>query len=120
MKPVGITFALVCLSSLVVGGVVLAAPDVSPVWTVGALALLAGALVVGRSRRKIEPAEARRRGRVVFEKRIRFSTEGFPDEPRRSGGQPEILLRIVDARGSYIRTSGSRPQPLNRKGSHIL
>ena len=95
---------LVCLSSLVVAGVVLAAPAVSPVWTVGALALLAAALLVGHGRSKAEPVDLPRRERVIFEKRIRVNAAGLPEEPRRAGGQNELLLRIVDARGARLRT----------------
>ncbi|MBZ5673368.1 MAG: hypothetical protein LAP61_03910 [Acidobacteriia bacterium] len=120
MKPVGTTLLVVCLASLVVGAVVLAAPEISPGWSVGALALVTAVLLVVCAPRGAKSGKAPARGRVIFEKRIRFSPSGLPEEPRRSGGQHEILLRIVDARGSYIRNAGSRPQPLSRKGSRTL
>ena len=120
MKPVGTTLLVVCLASLVVGGVVLAAPEISPGWSVGGLALLTAVLLVVCAPRGAKPAARPARGRVIFEKRIRFRPNGLPEEPRRSGGQQEILLRIVDTRGSYLRKAGSRPQPLSRKEPRSL
>ena len=117
MKPVGTTLLVVCLASLVVGTVVLAAPEISPGWSVGVLALITAVLLVVCAPRGTTPAKPAARGQVVYEKRIRFTPKVFPEQPRRSGRQNEILLRIVDARGFYIRKAGSRPQPLSRKGS---
>ena len=123
MKPVGATLLVVCLACLVVGTVVRAAPEISPGWTGGALALVTVVLLVVCAPRGTRPAKTPARGRVIFEKRIRFSPSGLPKEPGRGGGQNEMLLRVIDARGSYIRTAakyGSRTQSLNRKGSRSL
>jgi hypothetical protein len=120
MKPVGTALLVVCLASLVVGAVVLAAPEISPGWSVGALALVTAVLLVVCGPRGTKLAKTPARGRVLFEKRIRFSPDYRRDEPGRSQEKQEMLLRIVDARGSYIRNAGSRPQPLGRKGSGSL
>jgi hypothetical protein len=120
MKPIGKALLVVCLCSFVVGGVVLAAPEVSPAWTVGALALLTVALLATHGRRGTPPMELPLRERVIFEKRIRLSA-GLEEEPDRSGGKPEILLRIVNARGTRLRNTlpGSHGKSSNGRRSRI-
>ena len=51
MKTVGIALLLVGLSSLAMGGTTVV-PEISPVTGVGALALVSGAVLVIRGRRK--------------------------------------------------------------------
>lgn len=112
MKPVGTVLLAVCLLSLVVAAVVLTAPEVSPVWTIGSLALAAGALLVTHGRSTIQTAQTPPRERLVFQKVVRVKDTGIrsrqdiPDKPRE---QHEILLRVVDARGLNLNpaTSGS-------------
>src|SRR5438876_10238032 len=98
MKPVGKALLMVCLSSVVVGGVVLAAPEISPAWSVGGLALLTAALLATHGRPSSTLVKSSVRERVVFQKMVRVKDtfdRGLP--PARSRGQHEILLRIVDA-----------------------
>jgi hypothetical protein len=52
MKSVGITLMLLGLSSLVFAGQAVAAPEISPASSAGALALVSGAILVIRARRK--------------------------------------------------------------------
>ena len=120
MNPVGTTLLVVCLASVVVGTVVLTAPEISPGRSVGVLGLVTVVILVVCAPRGTTPAKTPARGQVVYEKRIRFSPKDLPEVPRRSGRQNEMLVRIVDARGSYIHKAGSRPQPLSRKGSRTL
>jgi hypothetical protein len=51
MKFAGLLLLVTCLSSLAMGAAV-AAPEISPATGVGALALLSGAILVIRGRRK--------------------------------------------------------------------
>jgi hypothetical protein len=52
MKSVGMVLLLAGFSSFAIGGVAIAAPEISPASGAGALALLSGALLVIRGRRK--------------------------------------------------------------------
>src|SRR5579863_5263166 len=112
MKPVA-ALLIVCLAGLVAGGVILAVPELSPAWSLGALALLSCALLASRGWRGRPPKTRPRRKRVIFEKVIRGNAAGLPEEARRSGGQHEMLLRIVDARGSRLGT----PRPRSHRQS---
>jgi hypothetical protein len=109
MKPV-MALLVVCLAGLVASVVVLAVPELSPAWSLGALALLACALLASRSWRGSPPVTTPPRRRVIFEKVMRGS------------GQHELLLRIVDARGSQLQTEkpGSQRPSTNPRRSHIL
>jgi hypothetical protein len=120
MKPVA-ALLVVCLAGLVAGGVILAVPELSPAWSLGALALLSCALLASRGWRGRPPVKMPHRKRVIFEKVIRGNAAGLPEESRRPGGQHEMLLRIVDARGSRLGTPkpGSHRQSTKPKRSRI-
>jgi hypothetical protein len=120
MKPVW-ALLVVCVAGIVVGAVILAVPEINPVWSLGALALLACALLASRGWRGDEPVTPPPRKRVIFEKVIRGNAAGSPGEPRRSGGYYEMLLRIVDARGSRLGTAkpGSHRKSPNPRSSRI-
>ena len=119
MKPVT-ALLVVCLAGLVAGGVMLAVPELSPAWSLGALALLSYALLASRDWRGGQPVTQSvtrpPRKRVIFEKVMRGNAASDPEDPRRSGGQHELLLRIVDARGSRLQ---DRPS-YNPRRSRIL
>ena len=115
MKPVA-ALLVVCLAGLVAGGVMLAVPELSPAWSLGALALLSCALLASRDWRGSQPIVTPTRKRVIFEKVMRGNAGGNPGDSRRSGGQHELLLRIVDARGSHLQ---DRPAH-NPRTSRIL
>ena len=87
---------VVCLAGLVAGVVMLAVPELSPAWSLGALALLSYALLATRDWRTSSPVTSPPRKRVIFEKVMRGS------------GQHEMLLRIVDARGSRLQPGPPR------------
>ncbi len=118
MKPVA-ALLVVCLAGLVAGGVILAVPDLSPAWSLGALALLSCALLASRGWRGrqpvTQPVKRPLRKRVIFEKVIRRNTAAHPG----SAGQHEMLLRIVDARGSRLGAAspGSQRQSTNPRRS---
>lgn len=125
MKPVGIALLLLCLSSVVVAGVVLAAPEVSPVWSVGALALFTAALLLSHCRSGSRPAKPPVRERVVFQKTVRVNgsaKQGLQETPGKSAGRPEILVRVVDARGLRLQTapSDSNRQTLSTRKSRTI
>lgn len=123
MKPVG-ALLLVCLAGVVAGAVILAIPELSPAWSLGALALLSCVLLASRGWRGrppvTQPVARRVRKRVIFEKVIR-GNDAHPEELRGSGGQHEMLLRIVDARGSRLGAArpGSHRQSTNPKTPRI-
>ena len=119
---VGMALLFVCLASLVVAGVVLAAPEVSPAWSVGSLALLTAVLVVAHCRRNDPIIEEPARERVVFQKLVRVKGTGNQDEPGQSHGQHEILLRIVDVRGLRLEntTPHSNPQAFDPRRSRTV
>jgi hypothetical protein len=127
MKPVG-ALLLVCLAGVVAGAVILAVPELSPAWSLGALALLSCALLASRGWRGRppvtqpvgQPITRPARKRVIFEKVIR-GNDAHPEELRGSGGQHEMLLRIVDARGSRLGAArpGSHSQSANPKTPRI-
>jgi hypothetical protein len=52
MKTVGMLLLFVGISSFALAGAVIAAPEISPATGVGALALVSGAVLVIRGRRK--------------------------------------------------------------------
>ena len=125
MKPVGIALLLVCLSSVVVGGVVLAAPEINPAWSVGALALLAAALLVTHNRPEKMSAKPPLRKRVVFQRMVRvknISEQGRLETDVRPRGLPGLLLRIVDARGTSLpaRSHGSRSSNYRSKEGPVI
>jgi hypothetical protein len=113
MKPVGTAPLVVFLSSLVVGGVVLSAPEINPAWSLGALALLSAVVVVIHGRGSGLSAKRRPRKRIIFQKLVRVKD---------AGRQREIMLRIVDARESRLPdvTLGSARRILDPRRSRTL
>ena len=108
MKP-ATALLVVCLAGLIAGVVMLAVPELSPAWSLGALALLSYALLASRDWRSSPPVASPPRKRVIFEKVRRGG--GNHEEP-----QHEMLLRIVDARGSRLQNRSS----YNAKRSRTL